>query len=356
MADITTALRPVQGAEERAGRARKAMPEWFEQSARFERPHLGRALGQVADSVLPYLALWAVMVASVRRGLPYWVILALAVPASGLLVRIFILFHDCAHGSFFASRRANTLLGTVAGILTFTPFQDWRRDHNLHHATAGDLDRRGWGDVTTLTVEEYRTAPRWKRLSYRAYRNPFVMFLLGPFYLFVVKFRFFSPGTAFPERASVLVTDLGIIALTALAGATVGFKTYLSVQLPVILLSGTWGVWLFYVQHQFERAYWARHEAWDPVKASMQGSSHYKLPRVLQWFSGNIGLHHIHHVRPRIPNYNLQRCYDEVPALQSVEPLTFLRSLRSLRLHLWDERNRRMVGFRALREPGRDAA
>jgi omega-6 fatty acid desaturase (delta-12 desaturase) len=317
--------------------------------ARFEAPNLRRAIWQMLDTFVPYAALWAAMVLLVRGGAPYWITLLLSVVAAGFQVRVFILFHDCCHGSFFRSRRANSLLGTVAGVLTFTPYKDWRLAHNAHHIGAADLDRRGVGDVTTLTVEEYRAAPLLRRLRYRAYRHPLVLFVLGPVWLFLITFRFFPKGAAAPERRSVLLTNLILTALVGLASWTIGLKTYLLIQLPVILLGGACGIWLFYVQHQFEQGYWARRPAWNPLEAALKGSSFYKLPKVLQWFSGNIGLHHIHHLRPRIPNYNLQRCLDAVPALREVEPLTLLASLKTLRLRLWDERGQRMVGFGALR-------
>lgn len=323
-------------------------PDWIKAMARYELPSLRRALWQMLDTFIPYLALWALMVLLLKRGAPYGIVLLLSIVAAGLQVRIFIMFHDCCHGSFFRSHVANTVLGTVAGVMTFTPFKDWRQAHNMHHATSGDLDRRGVGDVTTMTVEEYRAAPLMRRLRYRAYRHPLVMFVLGPVWVFLVSFRFFPKNAKRPERISILITNVSIAAVACAASWTIGLRTYLLIQLPILLISGAAGIWLFYVQHQFEKDYWARHEVWDPLRAALQGSSFYKLPKVLQWFSGNIGLHHIHHIRPRIPNYNLQRCLDAVPALQAVEPLTLWRSLQSLRFRLWDEAGQKMVGFRAL--------
>jgi omega-6 fatty acid desaturase (delta-12 desaturase) len=304
---------------------------------------------QLVDTFVPYAALWALMVRTVQLGVSYWITLALAVVAAGFMTRIFIIFHDCGHGSFFASRRANTILGYVCGILTFTPYEDWRHAHGVHHATVGDLDRRGTGDVYVMTVDEYLAAPRLKRIAYRLFRNPLIMFGLGPGAIFLITHRFAHKGAKKHQRYSVYLTNLAIAAIIALASLTIGLRTYVAVQLPIILIGTTVGVWLFYVQHQFEGVYWARHEAWDPMRAALEGASYYKLPKVLQWFTGNIGLHHIHHVRPRIPNYNLQQCYDEVPAMQAVEPLTIRKSLKSLGLHLWDEDQQRLVGFRSLR-------
>ena len=284
------------------------------------------------------------MAIAARRGHP-WVTLALAVPAAAFLVRVFIIFHDCCHGSFLASRRANRALGYVAGLLTLTPFDKWQRSHAEHHATVGDLDRRGVGDVWTLTLAEYRAATLPKRLFYRVFRNPFVMLGVGPAVLFVLGNRVSGRGASTRERFSVHFTNAAIVATLLVASFTIGLKVLLLTQLPTLLLAGTAGVWLFYVQHQFEDAYWARRPAWDPMKAALEGSSYYKLPKVLQWITGSIGLHHIHHVQPRIPFYNLQRCQDAIPAFQAVPALTLRRSLDSLRLRLVDETYRRMVGW-----------
>jgi omega-6 fatty acid desaturase (delta-12 desaturase) len=286
-----------------------------------------------------------VMVISFQSGYSYWLILALTIPTGGILVRLFILFHDCCHGSFFESRRANTVLGYVTGILAFTAFEDWRRAHNRHHVTAGNLDRRGVGDIWTMTTDEYRAAPRLTRLAYRIYRNPFFLFGPGAMLLFLVIQRFSKKDAGKRARRSVLITNLALLLILVAAGSTIGFKTYLLIQLPVLMIAGGVGLWLFYVQHQFEDAYWVRNDSWDPLSVALQGSSYYKLPKILQWVTGNIGLHHIHHVQPKIPNYNLQRCYDEIPALQTVKSITLNASIRSLRLALYDETAKKMVSF-----------
>lgn len=324
-------------------------PRWLAGLSRYEKPDLRKATWQLLDTLVPYLGLWILMVAMLQRGISYWFLLPPIVIAAGLTLRTFIFFHDCGHGSFFASRRANRILGFIAGVLTFTPYDEWTRAHAMHHATAGDLDRRGIGDVWTMTVEEYLAAPWRRRLTYRVYRNPVVMFVLAPPVMFVIAQRFAHRGASKQQRESVLFTNLTILAIILLASATIGLKAYLLIQLPIISLAAAVGVWLFYVQHQFEEDYWARHQHWDPVKAALEGSSYYKLPKVLQWFSGNIGLHHIHHLRPRIPNYNLQRCYDDTPELQEVKPLTIARSFGSLFLNLWDEPNQKLVAFGSLR-------
>jgi omega-6 fatty acid desaturase (delta-12 desaturase) len=314
----------------------------------FTRPRSRRAVLEILESFVPYLALSLTMIVAVRGGHP-WVAAALWVVAAGFLVRIFIIFHDCCHGSFFRSRRANRVLGYAAGLLTLTPFDKWQSAHARHHATVGDLDRRGAGDVWTLTTDEYLAASRRKRLFYRVFRNPFIMFGVGPAVVFVVANRFCGRGAARRVRFSVYFTNAGLAAALLVAHLTIGLPALLSTQLPTLLLAGAAGVWLFYVQHQFDDAYWARHQTWEPVKAALEGSSYYKLPKLLQWFSGSIGLHHIHHVQPRIPFYNLQRCQDGVAAFQSVPPLTIRRSLHSLRLRVWDEEQRRMVGCAELR-------
>jgi omega-6 fatty acid desaturase (delta-12 desaturase) len=288
------------------------------------------------------------MIYTVQREYPYWITLLLAVVGGGVLVRIFILFHDCCHGSFFESRRANTILGYCAGILAFTPFEDWRHAHNRHHATAADLDRRGIGDIWTMTTEEYLAAPRRTRHAYRFYRNPFVLIGLGSVFLFLLLQRFAKRGAGKKERKSVLRTNVALLVIVAAASWTIGLQTYLMIQLPIIFIAGSLGLWLFYIQHQFEDVYWVRHGSWDPLKVALEGSSYFKLPKILQWFTGNIGLHHIHHVRPNIPNYHLQQCHDDIAAFQAVNAITLRTSFRSLRLGLYDEQNKKLVSFRSL--------
>jgi omega-6 fatty acid desaturase (delta-12 desaturase) len=312
----------------------------------FETPSTARAAWQVANSLIPYLATLGLMVLTIRHGLPWWSTLALAVPASGFLVRLFILMHDCTHSSFLPSRRAERVLGRILGVLVFTPFAEWRHAHLSHHATSGDLDRRGTGDMWTMTVDEYRASSRGRRLQYRLARNPVLMLLFGPLFIFFVGNRIPVRAASRERFRSVVYTDLAIAAIAAAAAATIGLKAYLLIQLPVLFLGGVWGIWLFYVQHQFEPSYWARGEEWSPVEAALQGSSYYKLPKVLQWFSGNIGIHHVHHLRPRIPNYNLQPCLEAIPDFQVQRPLTLSGSIRCARLALWDERAHAYVGFR----------
>jgi len=269
--------------------------------------------------------------------------------AAGFLVRVFIIFHDCGHGSFFKSRRANDAWGFIAGVLTFTPYFHWRWEHALHHSTSGDLDRRGVGDVWTLTVQEYLESSRWKRFAYRLARNPFVLFVLAPLFLFVIRERFPSPGAPRRERNSVYLTNLAILGLAGTLSCIFGLKAYLLLQLTITLVAGSAGIWLFYVQHQFEGVYWERGEEWDYAKAALQGSSFYKLPKILQWFSGNIGFHHIHHLSPRIPNYHLEKCHRAEPLFQTVQPITLFSSFKSFTFRLWDEQRRKLVGYGHLR-------
>lgn len=279
----------------------------------------------------------------------YWLTLALAVPAAGFLVRVFIIFHDCGHGSFFRSRRANDFWGVVTGVLTFTPYRQWRHDHAIHHATSGDLDRRGTGDIWTLTVREYLEGPRWKRVAYRLVRSPIVLFLLAPPYVFLVQHRLPSRASGPRERWSVLWTNVTLVGIVVLMSLAIGFERFLLIQLPVSMIAGAAGVWLFYVQHQFEGADWKRRREWDFVGAALNGSSFYRLPKVLQWFSGNIGFHHIHHLSPAVPNYNLEKCHRAEPLFQSVNAVTLWGSLKSLSFRFWDEQQERLVGYRRLR-------
>ena len=320
---------------------------WKKIVARYQKPAIGPSLWQTANTLLPYTALWFLMYLSIS--VSYWLTLPLAILAGGFLVRTFIISHDCGHGSFFESRKANDILGFITGVLTFTPYHHWRWEHALHHSSSGDLDRRGTGDVWTLTVQEYLESSRWRRFAYRLARNPIVLFVLAPLFLFLIRQRFPSPKAARRERHSVYWTNLALFGLAAGLSWVFGIKTYLLIQSTILMVAGAAGVWLFYVQHQFEGVYWERTEKWDYTTAALQGSSFYKLPRVLQWFSGNIGFHHIHHLSPRIPNYHLEKCHDADPLFQSVKPVTLFSSLKSFTFRLWDEQRRRLVGYGHLR-------
>jgi len=321
---------------------------WQEVVRRYQRPRISRAVWQLTNTLGLYALSWWVMYWSL--GVSGWLTIPLVVLAGGLLVRIFIIFHDCGHGSFFKSVRANDVVGSVAGVLCFTPYFHWRWEHSIHHSTSGDLDRRGTGDIWTLTVQEYLEASRWKRLAYRLARNPFVLFVLAPMFLFLIRERFPNPKAGRRERASVYLTNLAILAVAVLFSYVFGWREYLLLQLGAIVVAGSAGVWLFYVQHQFEGVYWERSEEWDYASAALKGSSFYKLPRILQWFSGNIGFHHIHHLSPRIPNYNLERCHQAEPLFQTVKPVTLLSSLKSFKFRLWDENRRKLIGWSELQQ------
>jgi omega-6 fatty acid desaturase (delta-12 desaturase) len=323
------------------------MSAWKEIVAKYQRPSRGRSIWQMVNTLVPYIGLWYLMYLSLA--VSYWLVVPLAVLAAGFLVRVFIIHHDCGHGSYFKSQKANDVWGFITGVITFTPYYLWRWEHAVHHASSGDLDRRGTGDVWTLTVQEYLEASRWKRFAYRLARNPVVLFVIAPLFLFLVKHRFAPARAAERERRSVDWTNLAILAMTVAMSMIFGFKAYLLIQVSIIAMAGSAGVWLFYVQHQFEGVYWERQANWDYVTASLQGSSFYKLPKVLQWFSGNIGFHHIHHLSARIPNYNLERCHKAEPLFQTVKPITLFASFKSFTFRLWDEQRHKLVGYSHLR-------
>jgi omega-6 fatty acid desaturase (delta-12 desaturase) len=322
------------------------MAQWKKIVVKYQKPSAARALWQIANTLVPYVLLWGLMYLTVT--ISWWLTAPLAVLAGAFLVRTFIIFHDCGHGSLFKSTAANHIVGAITGTLTFTPFYHWRWEHAIHHSSAGDLDRRGTGDVWTLTVQEYLETSHWKRFAYRLARNPVVLFVLAPLFLFLIKQRVPSLKAPLRERYSVYWTNLAVGALAAGLIAVFGLKAYLIIQFTMLMVAGSAGVWLFYVQHQFEGVYWERNEHWDYATAALKGSSFYKLPKVLQWFSGNIGFHHIHHLSPRIPNYNLEKCHQAEPLFQTVKPITLFASFKSFTFRLWDEQRCKLVGYRHL--------
>lgn len=321
-----------------------SVEEWKRAIAPFQRSSNWRATWQLINTVGPYIGLWVAM--RYVAPISLWLALPLAILAGLFQVRVFILFHDCCHGSFFRNSRANDWTGSLTGLLTFTPYHQWRYQHSVHHATSGHLEQRGVGDVWTMTVSEYLGSSRLKRFGYRLTRNPFVLFVVAPIYLFVFKQRFGRKGGTRRETLSVWRMNAALAVLAVGMAAWVGWANYLVLQSVAITVAGAAGIWLFYVQHQFEEAYWERGEEWDYTAAALQGSSFYKLPAVLRWLSGNIGYHHIHHLSPRVPNYRLVRCHSKAGIFDSVKPLTFWRSFQSLRMHLWDEGQRRLISFR----------
>jgi len=307
----------------------------------YARPNLARSVLDLATSVVPYLLLTALMY--VTLGESIWLTLALAIPTGGFLLRTFIVFHDCGHGSFMPSKRANRWVGRFTALLVWQPFENWRFDHAVHHGSAGDLDRRGQGDVPTLTVEEYYAKPWQQRLGYRLFRNPLVMFGIGPIYSLMVAPRLSSRAKRRRLRNSIILTNLVLaVAVTGLCFA-VGIPAFLLVQLVPAYLAAMAGVWLFYVQHQFEDVYWESTDSWSYTDAALEGSSYLKLPKVLQFFSGNIGLHHVHHLNARVPNYNLQAAHDENEVFAGVPVLTLRDSLKCPRLKLIDTDTGRLL-------------
>ncbi|GAB4109904.1 MAG: fatty acid desaturase DesE [Roseiflexaceae bacterium] len=261
------------------------------------------------------------------------------------MVRIFIILHDCGHGSFFSSRRANEIVGTICGFLTFTAFFQWRHAHAMHHATNGDLDRRGHGDVPMITVAEYLAMSPWQQLQYRIFRHPLTLLLAGPFYSFVITQRFTYKDSGLRERLSVYGTNIVLLAILVLSYFTIGIPTYLMIQGPVIIFAGMIAIWLFYCQHQFEGVYFAHHDEWSYEDAAIKGSSYFQLPRILQWFTGNIGFHHVHHLSPRIPNYHLEACHEAHPYFQEATTITLRSSLSYFALKFWDEERGELVGL-----------
>jgi omega-6 fatty acid desaturase (delta-12 desaturase) len=333
-----------------AGTATETPIDWNALLAPYRKPELWRSVYQLANTTVPFIAVWLLMLWSLDVG--YWLTLLLAIPAALLVVRMFMFQHDCGHGAFFRSQRANNTVGSVIGVLTLVPYAYWRKTHAMHHATSGNLDIRGFGDIDTLTVREYLSRPWLKRVLYRLYRNALVMLLIGPAYQFILKHRFpaDAPRNWKREWASVHWTNAALVGVLVVAWLTIGLDRFLMVQLPIVLLSGSIGVFLFYMQHQYEDTYWRYREAWNYYAAGLEGASHLVIPKVLQWFTANIGLHHIHHVSSRIPNYHLQRCYDENPELHDVTKLTLAGSVKTLWLTLWDEEGRQLVRFRDLPE------
>jgi acyl-lipid omega-6 desaturase (Delta-12 desaturase) len=324
----------------------------------YTRPSTPRAIWQLTNTLLPFIATWSLMAWSWQANWSYLWTLALAIPTAAFYVRLFILQHDCGHGSFFANRRANRWTGAVLGLLTLFPFAYWKKTHDLHHATSGNLDKRLLGDIRTLTVAEYQASSFWRRLGYRLYRSMPVMLILGPIYQFVAKHRLpiGMPWRWTREWRSVALNNLALLALAGSLGAWLGWPVFLAVHLPVVALAGAFGVWLFYVQHTFEGGYWTRSEEWDPREAALRGSSFYDLPPVLRWFTANIGYHHIHHLSPRIPNYRLQAAHEATTGLTGLKRLTIRESLSCARLKLWCEDTRRMVDYSVLRRaPSRRA-
>lgn len=303
---------------------------------------------QLINTVPPFFILWFLAYQSLSISI--WLSLALSAGAALFVVRMFIIFHDCAHQSFFKNKKLNRILGTLTGILTHFAFEKWKRSHSIHHATSGNLDQRGTGDIWVMTVKEYQKSSKWEKFVYRLYRNPVVMFGLGPIYLFLVDNRFNRKGARKKERINTYVINASLVLVYALMIWAIGWQAFLLVQLPVIYIAGALGIWLFYVQHQFEDSYFENESEWDYVKAAVDGSSYYKLPKVLEWLTGNIGYHHVHHLSPRVPNYHLEKAHSETPPLHKATTITLKSSLESIRFRLYDEDNKRFIGFKEVKK------
>ncbi|NOU67407.1 fatty acid desaturase [Paenibacillus sp. LMG 31461] len=314
------------------------------QVAPYEISNTRASIKQLINTLGPLFFLW--FAAYLSLSLSYWITLPITIIASGFVIRTFIIFHDCCHQSFFKSRKANEIIGTITGILTLFPYQQWKNSHSIHHATSSNLEKRGVGDMWVLTVDEYAASSVWVRIAYRLYRNPFIMFGLGPIFLFLFTNRFNTKGARRKERISTYMTNVSILALYGGLIWLIGWQSFVLIQAPIMFVAGLMGIWLFYVQHQFEDSYFEKEDEWSYVKAAVEGSSYYKLPKLLQWITGNIGFHHVHHLSPKVPNYNLEKAHNATPPLQKATTITIGTSLKSLNFRLWDEHNKTFVGYK----------
>ena len=318
-------------------------PEWIKIISRYNFPDNAKSWWQIVNSLGMYIVMWVAMVFALK--VSFWLMLPLAVIAAGFMVRTFIIFHDCGHGSFFKSKRLNTVVGIITGLIVYTPYHMWKYEHMIHHQTVGNLDKRGIGDVMTLTVEEYVNMPWWKRAGYRIYRNPIILFIIAPLLIFLVFQRFPRKYQSAKEKMYLHLSTLVLAVAVALLILLMGWKTFVIIQLTVLFIGAAHGVWLFYVQHQYRHVQWTNTKDWDYKSIALGGSSMFKLPFLLNWFTGNIGYHHIHHLSPLIPNYKLKKCHNENALFQEIEPLTFFTAFESLFLRLWDEKRQMLIKF-----------
>ena len=320
---------------------------WHKIVLDYNKPKISKSIWQIINSLGPYLLLWVIMVQTLSYS--FWLTLPLMILASGFLIRVFIIFHDCGHGSFFKSKKLNENVGKALGIFAFTPYDRWTDNHRNHHQTVGNLDKRGSGDIWTLTVDEYLERSPWNKFLYRFLRHPIILILIGGPVSFLILNRFTSSSMTKKQKINIYFTNVILTVLVAIIVWLIGWQTFLMIQLPIMLFAGIGGVYLFYLQHQYDDVQWVRNEDWNYQEMALHGSSFFKLPGVLRWFTGNIGFHHIHHLGPTIPNYNLVKCHNENPIFHEVKPITLLKSFHSLKLRLWDEKNQRIVTFRELR-------
>jgi acyl-lipid omega-6 desaturase (Delta-12 desaturase) len=320
--------------------------EWIEIVSRYNKPDNAKSWWQLINSLGSYIILWVLMIQTIR--ISYWLTLFLSVFAAGFMVRIFIIFHDCGHGSFFKSRRLNAIIGIITGLVVFTPYHMWHHEHLIHHQTVGNLEKRGTGDVKTLTVNEYLRLPTWQRFSYRLYRNPILLFGVAPVFLFALVQRLPKKNMSGKQKLYVHLSNLALVTIIVVLILAIGWRNYVLIQLPVLYIAAGHGVWLFYMQHQFRHVLWTDTKNWDFKTTALKGSSFLKLPLILNWFTGNIGYHHIHHLCPLIPNYKLKRCYTENPMFQEIKPITFLLAFESLFLRLWDEKRQLLIRYKEI--------
>jgi omega-6 fatty acid desaturase (delta-12 desaturase) len=311
--------------------------------APFEKSDVKASVRQLVNTIPPFILFW--FLAYQALDVSIWLTIALSAVAAGFVVRTFIIFHDCTHGSFFKNKKANAVVGTITGIMTLFAYEKWKREHSIHHASSGNLDKRGVGDIWVMTIEEYVEASKWERFKYRMYRNPLVMFGLGPLFLVLISSRFNRKDARKKERNNTWLINVSLVVIYSLLIWAIGWQAFLIVQGSTMFIAGALGIWLFYVQHTFEDSYFEDESEWDYVKAAVEGSSYYKLPKVLQWVTGNIGFHHVHHLSPRVPNYNLEKAHESTPPLQQATTITIKSSLKSLRYKLYDAKNKTFVTF-----------
>ncbi len=332
---------------QRVSQSETSNTSWIQIVKHYNHPDPAKSWFQLSSNIFLYALAWVLMYESLS--LSYWITLGLSIPAAGMLVRIFIIYHDLGHGSFFRSRNLSSTMGIFLGILTFTPYYSWSKNHYIHHETVGNLDKRGIGDVWTMTVSEYRESSHWRKIMYRFYRHPLTMFGIGPLYVFLIGNRFTKKGMDRNGRMGVYITNTGLLLYSVSISFLIGIKAFILIQLPIIYIAGVLGFWLFYVQHQFNPTHWARGNSWDYRKVALEGSSFYKLPGILRYFTGNIGFHHIHHLSPLIPNYKLSKCHRENALFNGIKPLGFWQGFKTVNFRLWNEKTQEMISFRKLR-------
>lgn len=316
--------------------------------APFEKADVKASVRQLVNTIPPFIIAW--FLAYQALDVSIWLTIALSAVAAAFVIRTFIIFHDCTHGSFFKNKKANAIVGTITGIMTLFAYEKWKREHSIHHASSGNLDKRGVGDIWVMTVKEYEEASKWERFQYRLYRNPVILFGFGPLYLFLIANRVNRKAAKRQERINTHVLTLIIVSIYLLIGFTLGWHVLLMVQLPIIYIAGMAGIWLFYVQHQFEDSYFENESEWDFVKAAVDGSSYYKLPAWLEWMTGSIGYHHVHHLAPRVPNYHLEEAHENTPPLHKATTITLKTSLESIKFRLYDEENNTFITFKKMKE------